>query len=456
MKGKLKDKQKVVVVLQNIRMYLFILLSGIGAGFLLMIAVYLLPTDRMFDHAKKSLDKIVGEGAYPTLYGSANLRMEQDNFRDVKVFFLNTRGTARDNVTDCTMLSIATFDGGGNPIIKAMKNDRAYYGNYAVDDLERFLSGEEGYDVRSYSRYWHGYLVLLKPLLLLFSYEQIRWLNVLVLTSLMAVTTGLLVRTSGIRGGIVFLYAVAFVMPIVIPFCMQYCTVSYVVLVAMIIAAKKRMDLYAERVGLFFLLIGMVTSYVDFLTFPLLTLGFPLVYLLNLRKARGWISDIKQVILCCVSWALGYVGMWCGKWIIASVTLGENVVQNAIEQIAFRASSLSEFGEFNISPFFAIASNLSCLTNLYFLILIIGGALVLIKRLRTMSLAWVPYAMICAMPFVWCVLFRNHSYGHGSFTYRMFALTVYSGISMLLQDSDRGDVKKLSHSGEAGYAQKNK
>lgn len=126
---------------------------------------------------------------------------------------------------------------------------------------------------------------------------------------------------------------------------------------------------------------------------------------------------------------------------ISSIVLEENILQNAILQIKFRASSVPEFGGFSITPFHALGSNLSCYTNLYFLLLILVGLSGVIWHNRRAEGKYraslcVPYIVIWVLPFVWVMLFKNHSYGHGSFTYRMFAMTVYGGMSMLILGRD--------------------
>lgn len=289
---------KILRILRPAGVYLFILLMGICVAFALMVAVYALPTGRMLKNLKKSADIISEEGAYPTLYGGEELRMEPDNLQDPKVFFLNTRGTARDNVTDCTMLNIAVYDNQKGLVEKAMGNARAVYGYYyTVRELEEYLTGNDGYSEEIYPWYWHGYLVVLKPLLLLLTYEQIRWLNVGVLSLLLIVLLWKLVRQNDSREDILFLCAVMFTAPIVIPFCMQYCTISYIALIAMLILVIKKAQLSTKWVGNFFLLTGMVTSFIDFLTYPLLTLGLPLVYLLNVEKNMSFRQKCRKFVV---------------------------------------------------------------------------------------------------------------------------------------------------------------
>ena len=42
------------------------------------------------------------------------------------------------------------------------------------------------------------------------------------------------------------------------------------------------------------------------------------------------------------------------------------------------------------------------------------------------------YLLVAVMPFAWYIAFKNHSYSHGSFTFRCLFITVYAGMNALL------------------------
>lgn len=82
--------------------------------------------------------------------------------------------------------------------------------------------------------------------------------------------------------------------------------------------------------SIFFVVVGAMTSYLDLLTFPLISLGIPLVLWLTLNDSQSIWKNICRIFLLSLSWAIGYVGMWVLKWGIGSIIIGENVVQNAL------------------------------------------------------------------------------------------------------------------------------
>ncbi len=69
---------------------------------------------------------------------------------------------------------------------------------------------------------------------------------------------------------------------------------------------------------LYFFVVGMVENFFDFLTYPIITLGIPLIVLLWL-KIRDESADLKEnmifTVKSSVSWGLGYALTWIAKWV---------------------------------------------------------------------------------------------------------------------------------------------
>lgn len=90
----------------------------------------------------------------------------------------------------------------------------------------------------------------------------------------------------------------------------------------------------------FFLIVGILTSYFDFLTYPIVTLGIPLCCYFLLESDRLW-NNIKRLTGFSVSWAIGYAGMWAAKWVIADLTLHTGTIKDAIWSIIGRTEAIS-------------------------------------------------------------------------------------------------------------------
>lgn len=60
------------------------------------------------------------------------------------------------------------------------------------------------------------------------------------------------------------------------------------------------------------MIVGMITSYVDFLTAPLLTLGIPLVYLMLLQfreyREESYKKNLLTMLTASGLWGVGYLG----------------------------------------------------------------------------------------------------------------------------------------------------
>ena len=147
-----------------------LLLGGILLGMLLLAAAYALPVEPIRKHLEESLVCFDGSDDMP----------EADNETLIKTY----PGTWLDVRTDLVMMQIAAYDSDASPWEQALENrmynDMEHY--FRLSDRLAAVAQGVGKDAEpaySYGRYWHGYLVLLKPLLMLCSYMDIRMLNVL-------------------------------------------------------------------------------------------------------------------------------------------------------------------------------------------------------------------------------------------------------------------------------------
>lgn len=230
-------------------------------------------------------------------------------------------GAKLDNTTDMVMLRrvVSTADKNESIIYKAL-----YCNNYA--------------------RYWHGYLIILRPLLAIMSYVQIRYLYMVIH---MAALVGIALKIEKrfgrtiVYGWVVSMMAVNFVS---LPFSLQYSWVFFIMYGAIYYIDRcyeKGMsrDRNHDFLGVF-LVIGMLTSFMDLLTAPLVTLGIPMIYLLLLRmrleQETGCKRNIALTIKASAVWAIGYIGCWAVKWVLASPILKQNVLSNAVSQIGVR------------------------------------------------------------------------------------------------------------------------
>lgn len=360
-----------------------------------------------------------------------------------------------DNNTDACMLLIADYHASDGSLA-----DQLFLGQYAVYDENKSglvgmdsigsLQAEEVLRVGEYPRYWHGWLFPLRLSLCLFNYSGIRMMNVVILTVLFAITVMSIERTKQRETLIPFLISFAILMPAALPLCMAYMISTCIALIAsaLILQYRERIDALIG-IRLYFMLIGAITAYSEFLQFPLITLGFPLVFLLAAKgKKQTLQQNVRDTVLCIIAWGSGYFGMWIAKWILASLFTDRNVIKDAIDQIAIRFSSTGNGqASANISRLAAVDKNLAVLNRRPIILMLVSCSIFYLTRMvhfcltsdeeaqKTCNISMlIPFLLLSVLPFLWILLLANHSYIHFHFTYRVFSVTIFAilcGLSVL-------------------------
>jgi len=396
---------------------LLALCIGIIVGTLLLLAVYLLPTQEMKANARRSTAIYDYEGVYPQLM--TGYKMSQ-----------------LDNCTDATMVLNAIYPGSGNVIDDAMKVYRVEYRDRTpVGSLTDYANDvKKETDTVIYSRYWHGYLVFLKPILLLFDISDIRVINMCLFLGLLIYIVLQMQKKE--RGKFIpaFLITVLLMNPLAIPLSFQFSTVSYIMLISVICVINKE-KWEKEQIVFFFLLIGIATAYFDFLTFPLVGLYFPMIFML--MKEPSWKRALKIVIAGSIMWIVGYAGMWAGKWLIGSVLTGSNFFADVFGRAAEYESM--EYGEGKVNSLQVILKNIGVLIKWPF---VIGGFGVIVwlgrdilQKVKNCKLEYgwlLPFGLIMAAPFCWYIAAGTHSYIHYWFTYRELCVSIFAFLTLVM------------------------
>lgn len=403
-----------------------ILILGILLGVALIVVAYMLPTNRIKENIKKSINTFEDEGPYCVVVNGYI-------------------GTQLDNFTDTIMLSNAIYDGNDSIIEKSMKIYRyKYSGENPTEQLvQSFLDKEIITDKISYSQYWHGYLVFLKPILLFFSYSDIRIINQIVQVLLIVLISYLLAKRNINEHIPPFIIGILSIVPGVVSLSLQFSTTMYIFLISIAIVLIFYEKLKEKYIYLF-LILGMITSFLDFLTCPILTLGMPMIYLIILNK-DNWKKDLINIIRFSIMWGIGYAGMWMGKWIISSILLQENLITDALDKILERTSNENAYGSFTRNA--VIKRNLELILTIPNILMIVANFIYIFYKSIKMKL-WknkrqylkiLPFTIIASMPFAWYFLVSNHSFIHYWFTYRNLAISIVailSGITIVLLNNE--------------------
>lgn len=305
---------------------------------------------------------------------------------------------------------------------------REFYGMMHGDSLD--FSWE-------YARYWHGHGALLRPLFLIFNLEQIRiflWFAMILLGSIFLFFT---IKKLGPFIGIAFAISLA-----TIPLLTLTRSINESLLFLFIFASMIYL-LFAYRkekkFGIYFFVIGSIINFFDFLTSPILGLFFPLALLLlfRIKEDRHCGKALMREFICsCFLWLLGYGLTWLTKWIIVDLVFDRNIFLQALSQIGTRSTSLS-FTYLAVLERILLFFNPKVLSISLFAIFVLGsiGLFVYRKQQRNNILflsCSIPFILMFFVPFIWCLLIKNHAYLHPFYTYRLFSLSILSFAVIIL------------------------
>ena len=394
-----------------------ILFCGIILGFALLTAVYSLPLEPIAANVRASIPALNGE------WGS------EDSYHQL----IKGYGTTQlDNSTDAAMLLAAAHESDLSAAQQAIRADTYNGSGNAFSVLMDYGAGKS-LESASIARYWHGYLVFLKPLLMVCSYLDIRMLLAVVQCLMLGLVIAGLCRRQLSRLVVPFLLSLLCITPSVTAFSMQFSTVLLTFLGAMLCLLYQP-KLRANHLPVFFLLTGMFTSYIDYLTYPVAAFGMPFVLAVFLFPKQNAKEEILRFVMLGIFWCAGYFGMWAGKWIITGFFGAEKWFwPNLIAKITQRSSS--ETGDIALSFGMVLKQLFSLFSKRAYLLIFLSAALVwLWKVIGSHRLPAKPILtgrsvvlVLCALiPFVWYFCTKNHSYNHAFFTSRALCVSVFA------------------------------
>lgn len=348
-------------------------------------------------------------------------------------------GSKIDRYADSILLAIAYQYDEKEPLTSVMWSSY-YYTKYQNENKNLFDAVTQDLPAnQQYLRYWHGSNVIVRPLLLVFSLEQIYVINGIVIVILIAVLLGLLIKEKAWAPALGFAAGLVLTNSWYVPLSLEY-TWSYILMLAAAIVCWKVVIRQKYAVlDIVFLAIGILTNFMDFLTTETMTVLVPLLLVvwveLNRNKCGSVFGLVKNAVKWMVLWGVGYVGMWLMKWGLASVVLQQNVMPYVTGHIAERVSGDVGLGlgQYIVAT---IGRNIGCLFPFeYGLFGRIAGlvfwfvftyVICFYHKEQIIKGRIFCYIFISMIPFVRYLVLMNHSYLHAFFTYRALFATVFS------------------------------
>ena len=376
----------------------------IAVFFVSMTLVYCIPTSWIQGNVEKSIEVLEGEGEYP-------------------MYFFYRHSAIIDIHTDKLMY-------------ESLIQNRDYY-----NPIQAAMS------INQYPRYWHGYQVLLRPLTVVFQVQELRYLGMLTFHLLFFWSAWLMAKETKPLYAMFYVLTVASGYVVFLPVCFQFLTTFLVLFVSLIVLLSRydnNKPLPAVKWMLYFFVVGMVENFFDFLTYPILTLGIPLVLLLWLRvrdEQADFRSNFWFMFKASLSWFFGYAMTWISKWLLSAAILGVRYFWRTMSVVQYRLEGSEEEPLDRIGT---IQRNLKAWLNVQdggviswskiaLLILIVAVVLIIWRKLKDWKAvgAYLPILFVAAYPYIWYLVMSNHSQIHYWYTYRAQLAALFAGLVFL-------------------------
>ena len=319
--------------------------------------------------------------------------------------------------------------------------NRTVLGYDPIRELEDHLSGAVHLSF-IYGRYWHGYIVLFRPLLILFNISQIRLLLLAVFTVLFACFLRLVHLRFGKNAAFIFAASLTCTGYFTASFSLQNSPVFLIMMISAVIMMKRIDRIKDFNLSVF--AVGCAAGFADYLTVPMITLGMlSCLYILQqLEEGRDWLHCCRTAALSTAAWFTGYGGTWLCKWVLYDLTvnsgncfmlIGEgtkahltaagdfSMLSTALKQIAFRTSRTNSEAGIYADKYIYVTLNILGRASLY--TLFSAGILLYMHKFKAVidgfNKTAVPFLLTALLPALWYTVLANHTEQHYYFTYRL-------------------------------------
>lgn len=295
----------------------------------------------------------------------------------------------------------------------------------------------QGFDI--YSRYWNGWTILLRPMLLVGNLSVIRSIHESVFIFMAAIVCIVLIkRTNILYAGVFFCALIPIQIGIVAP-SMQYSHIYFVTFAFITYLLWKKRT--REQLFVAFFIVGSVTNFIDLLTTPLITYGISITILIVAYRNNTRISIIDW-LTCTLLWLIGYGTTWVSKWVISTMITRRNVFHEALSQANHRITG--NLDNTHIKPSISnmldlILQSFAHKADLIFIIALMIIFLVFAMKYRSNILnnyrnklySSTLLLLTACTPFIWTFSMLQHTQQHSWFTYRILTISAISLLSII-------------------------
>lgn len=369
------------------------------AGLLLLFLVELLPDGIIEKHVNDSAPVFQQEGVYPVV--SENYNSQLDNYTDSEMLMISSTHGDFSAFEDALFCYMPTGSSVGTMAMRA--------------------EGTLDTELIPYGRYWNGYQVIYRVLLLFMNYSGMRVLNLLLLVAGIALVCYQLWKRNATNAILPYLITILLMIPWVMKDCITFCLCFYVAQIAIQIYLAKY-EWFEENNRFIYLCLftGILTSYFDLLTYPLYTLAMLLCIRFMVKRntvGKEFIESIGH----CIAWCFGYGAFWLMKWVLVTLLTDYNMFAEGFENVAYRTGTEQATAEL------AIKNNIKAFWGNYFVLAMLVYILVALvlkfvkKQINVRDL--VIFGIVFLFPFVWYSVTVQHSWWHAFFACKELAIS---------------------------------
>ncbi len=368
---------------------------------------------------------LIMEKSIPNNRVKANILKSEDHYQEYfknlysNLYTIKNNHSTIDIPGDFYHLSILYLEENKNPVkefIEMNKDSKL---------AQKLIRGEHFTDMEidsDYSRYWHGHLLVLKPLLTFFTMGTIFNIYFVILVIAFLVLLINILKHSKLLALLLTIGAVS----INIFFtarCDNFFHVTMITIISSIIIIKMYEN-NSKNVDLLFLINGILTACFDMLSGGTLPVTIPLFIYIYLHIIDKKELKFKLLLRYILLWLLGGVLTYVVKWIILVIHYNGGFKEHVLEPMKVRISSGEEgrIAVFKDSIYKVL--HFIYPYDLYVLkyIFITTGLLSFIYTLKDKKNRknYIYLFIICLIPFIRYFFLAEHSNYHNYFTYRAF------------------------------------
>ena len=425
--------------------YVLVFVSMILIFLGLLVIVSYIPRENIEKSIKKSVDIIVNEGE------------EKKAISFPREIYIN-------NSTDAIMLNITYSIDTNNKLESIMKARR----NFAFEDkVKRIVPDTVGdlhhendtYSMTTelyntvngieqnsyeYARYWHGYIVILRPLLVFFNLSQIRIILGLIIIISLLIMLYYIYKNINIKISLIMFMFFLSMDLLAWGSVIQGSIVMIIALITSIFIANKKIT--DKNINIILFIVAGLTAYFDFFTTPLITFLLPIIIfnLMN-NEEKSFKKVIYDFAKSAIIWGLGYALIWGTKWLLIDIMYHTQIIKNAVRQIFYRTGITSKSIIGGNVILIALKNNYlfsANYLNVLMLVLIYFWLFINIDKYGKkyfFTSKKLVYYITAFIPIIWYIVASEHSWQHYHFTYKLCMITF---LSMALIVFDNKNIEK--------------